>query len=250
MILLLGLCACGQKETAPTWQEQYDLGIRYLSEGNYEEAIIAFTAAIEIDPKRPEGYLSLAEAYTGAGDADGAKNVLENGFAATGSEDIRALLEELAGPAENDSGQYTLHVAQDSILGTLELSDVAWSYSEDNDIVRFNEGAVGGLEVRFTVHGPEGLCAVWIATWWDIDEVPDIDIIQEQIGEMTARWKETGSTDQLMHIPAAQLPVQMWQSRPVDAEELGAQQLVLLIGLDPQGETVGYAIVPVSIPGE
>ena len=24
---------------APTWQEQYDLGMRYLSEGNYEEAL-------------------------------------------------------------------------------------------------------------------------------------------------------------------------------------------------------------------
>lgn len=34
-------------DTTLTWQEQYDLGLRYLSEGNYEEAIIAFTAAIE-----------------------------------------------------------------------------------------------------------------------------------------------------------------------------------------------------------
>ena len=46
LILMMVLPACGQKEAAPTWQEQYDLGIRYLSEGNYEEAIIAFTAAI------------------------------------------------------------------------------------------------------------------------------------------------------------------------------------------------------------
>ena len=41
--LVLGLCACGQS-TEEKWQEQYDLGVRYLSEGNYEEAIIAFTA--------------------------------------------------------------------------------------------------------------------------------------------------------------------------------------------------------------
>ena len=40
-----------------TWQEQYDLGVRYLAEGNYEEAIIAFTAAIEIDPNRVEAYM-------------------------------------------------------------------------------------------------------------------------------------------------------------------------------------------------
>ena len=50
LILTLALLtACGKK--APTWQEQYDLGIRYLSEGNYQEAILAFTAAISIDPK-------------------------------------------------------------------------------------------------------------------------------------------------------------------------------------------------------
>lgn len=55
--LVLALSACGGKaESEPsadalTWREQYDLGIRYLSEGNYEEAIIAFTAAIGIDPK-------------------------------------------------------------------------------------------------------------------------------------------------------------------------------------------------------
>ncbi len=60
LCVILLLTACGVKE--PTWQEQYALGVRYLSEGNYEEAIIVFTAAIEIDPK-------LAPAYVGRGDA-------------------------------------------------------------------------------------------------------------------------------------------------------------------------------------
>ena len=60
LILLTG---CGQ--TAPTWQEQYDLGLRYLSEGNYEEAIIAFAAAIEIDPKQPLAYVGRGDAYMG-----------------------------------------------------------------------------------------------------------------------------------------------------------------------------------------
>ena len=40
ILLLLGATACGNK--APTWQEQYDLGIRYLNDGDYEEAVIAF----------------------------------------------------------------------------------------------------------------------------------------------------------------------------------------------------------------
>ena len=55
--MCLLLCACGQQSGGAggdNWQSQYDLGVRYLSEGNYEEAVIAFTAAIEIDPMRPE----------------------------------------------------------------------------------------------------------------------------------------------------------------------------------------------------
>ena len=66
LALVLGLCACGQK--APTWEEQYDLGVKYLSEGNYQEAIIAFTAAIEIDPKRAEAYVGRGDAYIGNGE--------------------------------------------------------------------------------------------------------------------------------------------------------------------------------------
>ena len=69
LVLLLGLCACGQNAEA-TWQEQYDLGVRYLSEGNYEEAIIAFTAAIEIDPKRAEAYIGRGDAYIGRGETE------------------------------------------------------------------------------------------------------------------------------------------------------------------------------------
>ena len=70
VILLLSLCACGKKETATTWQEQYDLGVRYLSEGNYEEAIIAFTTAIEIDPKQADAYIGRGDAYIGSGESE------------------------------------------------------------------------------------------------------------------------------------------------------------------------------------
>ena len=73
-ILLSAMCclcftACGQNVEAQ-WQEQYDLGVRYLSEGNYEEAIIAFTAAIEIDPNRAEAYVGRGDAYIGSGETE------------------------------------------------------------------------------------------------------------------------------------------------------------------------------------
>ena len=73
LALVLGLCACGSK--APAWQEQYDLGVKYLSEGNYQEAILAFTAAIEIDPKRAEAYVGRGDAYTGTADLSAAEEL-------------------------------------------------------------------------------------------------------------------------------------------------------------------------------
>lgn len=45
--LLTYLCACGRNIDLE-WQEQYDLGVRCLSEGSCEEAVTAFSAAIEI----------------------------------------------------------------------------------------------------------------------------------------------------------------------------------------------------------
>ena len=71
LALVLGLCACGSKASA--WQEQYDLGVKYLSEGNYQEAIIAFTAAIEIDPKQAPLYSGRGRAYVLSGET--AKNL-------------------------------------------------------------------------------------------------------------------------------------------------------------------------------
>lgn len=68
LVLLVSVSACAKAQ--PTWQEQYDLGIRYLSEGNYKEAIIAFTAVIEIDPKQAPAYVGRANAYIGLGETE------------------------------------------------------------------------------------------------------------------------------------------------------------------------------------
>ena len=74
--ILAAACGCGQH--TPTWQEQYDLGVRYLSEGKYEEAVIAFTAAIEIDPKQADAYLGLADAYIALDDLARAEQVMND----------------------------------------------------------------------------------------------------------------------------------------------------------------------------
>ena len=51
-------------------QEQLDLGARYLSELDYEQAIAAYEAALEIDPKSADAYGGLIQAYGRSGNVD------------------------------------------------------------------------------------------------------------------------------------------------------------------------------------
>ena len=69
LALVVGLCACG-KSAQERWQAQYDLGMKYLSELNYEQAVAAFTEAIFIDAKRPEAYIGRGDARVGIGTAE------------------------------------------------------------------------------------------------------------------------------------------------------------------------------------
>ncbi len=92
LAVLLVLSACDSP--ADEWQEQYDLGVRYLTEGNYEEAILAFRAAIEIDEKRTEAWLGLADVYEAQGDLEQAAAALQDALERIGEdESLRERLE-------------------------------------------------------------------------------------------------------------------------------------------------------------
>lgn len=103
---------------SPTWQDRYDLGVRYLSEGNYEEAILAFTAAIEIDPKRSDSYLSLAEVYMELGEYEKAVEILEQGVDNTEDEE-REGLEDLLDQAERMASIDFDHLVTDAFRETI-----------------------------------------------------------------------------------------------------------------------------------
>ena len=95
IILLLTLAACQKApevepvDEALDWQTQYDLGVRYLSEGNYQEAILAFEAAIEIDPKNADAYLRLAQVCEQREDYAKALQTLETGLEQTDDQRLR-----------------------------------------------------------------------------------------------------------------------------------------------------------------
>ena len=62
LLICLALFGCSTNK----YQENYDLGIKYLEQGDYENAIISLNAALEIEPKE-EACLALANAYYNLG---------------------------------------------------------------------------------------------------------------------------------------------------------------------------------------
>ena len=98
LVLALLLTSC--TGSAAGWQEQYDLGVRYLTQGDYEEAILAFKAAIDIDPKQADAYLGLADVYTAMGNVEQARLVLEDALSAVADLNaIQTRLDALEGSA-------------------------------------------------------------------------------------------------------------------------------------------------------
>lgn len=91
--LMLLFCACGRN--SPTWQEQYELGLHYLAEESYEEAILAFLAAIEIDPQISDTYLRAADAYLALEDEEHAASVLHQGYQETNDDELLARIQEV-----------------------------------------------------------------------------------------------------------------------------------------------------------
>ncbi len=80
---------------AKKYEEQLKLAQRYLDELDYDKAIVAYRAAIEIDPKGEDAYLGLAEAYVENGDLQAAVDILKEGLENTESVAMEERLAEL-----------------------------------------------------------------------------------------------------------------------------------------------------------
>lgn len=78
-------------DTSILYEKQLNLGYKFLGEGKYEEAIVTFNKAIEIDEKQVKAYIGLADTYvTRGGDnaTEDANEALALGYQQTQSEEI------------------------------------------------------------------------------------------------------------------------------------------------------------------
>lgn len=96
-----------------------DLGQKYLEEQDYEQAIVEFDKAIEIDSMNVEAYKGLADAYIGQGDYDKAVEVLQNGYELTANEELKRKLESLF---EDEQETENINAEDNSYLDQAELS--------------------------------------------------------------------------------------------------------------------------------
>ena len=69
---------------------------RYLSEMNYEQAVIEYQRVLEIEPMNVDAYLGLAESYLGLGDTEKAREILLKGLEVTGDPLRQAKIDALA----------------------------------------------------------------------------------------------------------------------------------------------------------
>lgn len=287
LAMILLICACGQK--APTWQEQYDLGVRYLSESNYEEAIIAFTAAIEIDPKRAPAYVGRGDAYVLSGETE------ENLTAAKADYEKAIELDEANTSAylgladiyvRRGDYEKAMEILRDGIERAGENQAIADKLAEVENLVpdktNLPESSESNVSAATSVSETLDLRDVSIEyttapeAFAGNDGAMGAMVIDSTVyGPSNARNALIGSwfldepptqteindmigfmvpiwKEEVATNPLSldqQVPFRFDQGHPVTPEELGHTAYVVIIGLDKNMEAVGYAIVKESIPG-
>lgn len=202
--MALLLSACGNhadsqnKPDTPTWQEQYDLGVRYLSEGNYEEAIIAFTAAIEINPKQVPAYVGRGDAYVLSGETE------ENLTAAKSDYEKAIELDETC--ADAYLGLADVYIRQgdyDKALKILKqgLEKIGENQEIPEKIKEIDAGNItdsSGNVRRMTSYDAAGMVLFWhdyaYNTQGQRDSVTSFDATGNQTGHVNLTYNEAGET--------------------------------------------------------
>lgn len=154
IVIILAIClvACGGGVSAK-WQEQYDLGMKYLLDAEYEEAVLAFTTAIEIEPKLAEAYIGRGDAYVQWGEAESDTAAEKNGLAL--ADYLQAIdLDEKNVDAYGKAAE--VYILLDDIDAAVEIMEKGYEITKDE---RLNERKeeLGLTEVVWTDPVFEGL---------------------------------------------------------------------------------------------
>ena len=128
---LLLICVCvavffllgsNESEAAKAFNEKIQAGDKYVESMEYDSAVDAFRAAIDIEPKKEEGYEKLAEVYIKQGEYQEAEETLKEGLQTIqGSTVLQEKLEEVyqyIEPSDSNEGQPSEQPGTEKTNGT------------------------------------------------------------------------------------------------------------------------------------
>lgn len=233
VLMVVLFTACGT--STMDWKEKYDIGMRYLTEGNYEEAILSFTAAIEIDDKVPEVYVGMADAYIGLDEYKEAIEILREGMEKTNNNNI---ISEKLEYLERNGGVQEGQV----VSGNLQLSNITYYYEDGKQVDEWDESIVGSINLNFTVNGPANVVGFPMSM-----TNSDIPFSQDEINSNIEYMKDVCKEKEYIDNNGS-VPFEASQIYPIEESERGKTQYILLYGTDSNGDYVGYSEVVLQIP--
>ena len=116
-----------ESEAAKAFNEKIQAGDKYVESMEYDSAVDAFRAAIDIEPKKEEGYEKLAEVYIKQGEYQEAEETLKEGLQTIqGSTVLQEKLEEVyqyIEPSDSNEGQPSEQPGTEKTNGTASAGE-------------------------------------------------------------------------------------------------------------------------------
>lgn len=271
LVLALSLTMIGCSKPPLTYDEQISLGDKYLSEGNYKEAILAFEAAIKIDPKNVPAYLGIADAYIALGDVPSAVAALQKGIDITNNAEIKLKLDNII--IEETSETSIEESTTDNTA--IEESPTNEAVNADENVRELSEYFIGRIPTKNLTYNletgdllgndEEGFIGYTTITF-DLD---NSDIDPETADKiktgLIAEWKEVPFTNEELIYICKRLTgiwgdMNLEESEPITQvigngfptyeSDRGKQFEVCLVLCDDQSAAIGYCVVEVLVPLE
>lgn len=172
-------------------------GAKYLAEMDYEQAIVQYEDAIDLDPDNEEAYTGLANTYMAMGEYTLAEVAILDGISMTNSSNLVSLLTELSNMIEmNDSAllnreedlavvevsNVTLNSSIFTVVGSSTYNDYARDYG--SGAADYNS-STGIVEVTYS--GFDGICSYYDTSsdTYIVDEKSELPYSNKSPNEVT-----------------------------------------------------------------
>lgn len=181
-------------------QEQLDLGPKYLEEMDYEQALVAFNAALKIEPKNVDAYLGIVEVYIRTNEFELALETAKEGYEVTGDERLKEKIDMIESGDIFASNGWVMKSSVYNKAGSL-LGWYEYTYNlkgQEASVTCYN--AKGEQEQYLErTYDEEERPLITYARWWNDSEAGFDKVVKEYSGN---NWREThynGTSDEIDH---------------------------------------------------